>query len=360
MADESRSLEELRAAINGVDREILKLLNERIGLVKQVGAIKGKGPIYRPEREAQLLRALIEENEGPLGSDRIEAIFREVISSSYQYERPLCVATLGPQGTYSQMALHRKFGTGVEASLLRSIDEVFRAVDSGAADYGLVPVENSLEGSVGRTLDCFWGSALNICGEIELPIHHSLLAVEGARLESIERVYGHAQALGQSRQWLDAHLRRPERVAVDSSGEAIERVVSGEGCFAAVAGDLAKELSGLASLADNIEDFAGNTTRFLIIGDQEIPPSGEDKTTVCVQLRDQPGELLRMLEPIQRCGVDMKRIESRPLRQESWSYLFFIDLIGHREDPALIQVLDDIRKMAVRFKWLGSYPRHLT
>jgi chorismate mutase/prephenate dehydratase len=340
----------IRAQIDVIDARIHELLNERARFAQQVGVSKtasGKAvDFYRPEREAQVLRKALERNRGPLRNEEIARLFREIMSACLAQQEPLKVAFLGPEGTFTQRALP-----------LPAIDEVFREVEGGIADFGVVPIENSSEGTVSHTLDMFLGSALKICGEVELRVQHHLMGRMSA-LAGVKRVCAHAQALAQCRGWLDEHLPEPERVPVSSNAEGARRARDERGT-AAIASRAAAEIYGLELLAEEIEDRSDNTTRFLIIGRKLFTPSGADRTTLLVSASgtDDPGALFRLLEPLAEHGINMTRIESRPSRKRKWDYVFFIDVEGHVSDPPLAQALASLEARASLFKVLGSYPR---
>ena len=309
---------------------------------------------YRPEREAEILRNISERNQGPMPDEEMVRLFREIMSACLALEKPLKIAFLGPEGTFTQAAAQKQFGHSVKTVAMDGIDDVFREVEAGAADYGVVPVENSTEGVISHTLDLFQGSSLNICGEVELRIHHHLL-VKNSETE-ISRVLAHQQALAQCRGWLDANLPHAEHVAVSSNAEAA-RLVSQEPGAAAIASDTAAGLYGLTILEHNIEDKPDNTTRFLVIGKQEVLPSGNDKTSLLISVHNKPGALYRMLKPIAKNDISMTRIESRPSRQRMWEYVFYIDVEGHREDASVVKALDALEQEAFAVKVLGSYPK---
>lgn len=353
------ALATLRQRIDGIDQQLLTLLSARARAAQEVAAVKtarGDSHFYRPEREAQVLRAIKERNPGPLSGEEMARLFREIMSACLALEQPIKVAFLGPEGTFTQAAAVKHFGHSAVAVPLPAIDEVFREVAAGAADYGVVPVENSTEGVVNHTLDSFLDSSLRICGEVELRIHHHLLIGPNTKAESITRVYSHPQSLAQCRKWLDAHLPRVERITLNSNAEAARRV-AGEWNSAAIAGAMAESLYGLTSLHSNIEDEPDNTTRFLIIGREAVAPSGDDKTSVMVSVKNEPGALYRLLEPFQRQGIDLTRIETRPSRTRKWSYVFFIDFSGHGSDEVVRRTLDAIAPTVVELRVLGSYPR---
>ena len=351
----------IRAEINAVDEQLQQLLNRRALLAQQVGISKHADghtvDFYRPEREAQVLRAAIERNAGPLRNEEIARLFREIMSACLAQQEPLKVAFLGPEGTHTQAAVYKHFGHSVRALALSTGDEVFHEVEAGNADFGVVAVENSTEGTITNTLDRFIGSPLHICGEVELRIHHCLMG----RMESlrdIERICAHAQALAQCRSWLDEHLSGVERVPVSSNAEGARRARDEKGT-AAIAGDTAAEVYELHLMVSEIEDRADNTTRFLVIGRKILARSGSDKTTLLVSTRSTaaPGALHRLLEPLATNRISMTRIESRPSRRGKWDYVFFIDVEGHASDPAVARALKGLKARASLFRVIGSYPR---
>ncbi len=352
-------LNTLRARIDAIDAQLQSLLNERAACAQQVAQVKQAddpdAQFYRPEREAQVLRKVLERNPGPLPAEEVTRLFREIMSACLALEKPLRIGYLGPEGTFTQAAALKQFGHSVQTVPLAAIDEVFREVEAGGTDYGVVPVENSTEGVVNHTLDMFLRSSLKICGDVELRIHHHLLSRE-ADLASIKRVYSHQQSLAQCREWLNAKLPMAERIAVSSNAEAA-RCASREAGSAAIASETAAEIYELRSLVRNIEDNPCNTTRFLVIGKQQVPPSGRDKTSLLISARNEPGALHRLLEPIARNGLSMTRIESRPSRLGAWDYVFFVDIEGHAEDPQVAAALQELQANAAMFKSLGSYPQ---
>jgi chorismate mutase/prephenate dehydratase len=361
-ADAPRAdLGSIRAHIDEIDARIHELLNERARFAQQVGISKtasGKAvDFYRPEREAQVLRKALERNRGPLRNEEIARLFREIMSACLAQQEPLKVAFLGPEGTFTQAAVLKHFGSSVRALPLPAIDEVFHEVEGGIADFGVVPIENSSEGTVSHTLDMFLGSALKICGEVELRVQHHLMGRMRA-LCDVKRVCAHAQALAQCRGWLDEHLPEPERVPVSSNAEGARRARDERGT-AAIASRAAAEIYGLNLLAEEIEDRSDNTTRFLVVGRKLFTPSGADRTTLLVSASgtDDPGALFRLLEPFAEHGINMTRIESRPSHKRKWDYVFFIDVEGHVSDPPLAKALASLEARASLFKVLGSYPR---
>jgi chorismate mutase/prephenate dehydratase len=356
----SAHLDELRETIDGVDEELQRLLNRRAQLAHEVARVKreqeGTDAFYRPEREARVLERIKERNQGPLDGEAVARVFREIMSECLALEQQIQVAFLGPEGTFTQQAVLKHFGHAVEARPLGAIDEVFREVEAGAAHYGVVPVENSTEGVVNHTLDSFMTSTLQICGEVEQRIHHHLLMGPNTQRDKISRVYSHQQTLAQCRKWLDAHLPGAERIAVSSNADAARRV-RGEWNAAAIAGDVAAEIYGLSSLQRNIEDDPDNTTRFILIGRQDVAPTGHDKTSLLVSGKNRPGLLYHVLEPFQKHSINLTRLESRPSLTGNWSYVFFIDFEGHREDPEAQQALRELDEQGMTIRFLGSYPR---
>jgi chorismate mutase/prephenate dehydratase len=366
MADE-RNLDQVRADIDAIDQEIQALINRRAGCAERVAAIKlaeaqaqglsGDSVVYyRPEREAQVLDRIIGRNTGPLPGANVAHIFREIMSACLALEKPLQVAYLGPEGTFTQAAAIKHFGHAAICVPQATIDTVFAQVASGECHYGVVPVENSTEGMVSHTLDSFMDSPLKIAGEVELPIAHHLLVQRGTRAEDITRICAHQQALAQCRTWLDRHWPNVEREAVSSNGEAA-RIAASEAGVAAVAGDMAADLYELERLASNIEDYADNTTRFLVIGPDEVPPSGRDKTSIIVSSRNKPGALFALLEPFRKGGVSLTRIDTRPSRTEKWAYVFFIEFEGHLQDEKIAGILAELEEQSIMLKPLGSYPQ---
>lgn len=356
----TNTLDNLRNEIDELDQKLQDLLNQRAALAHKVAEVKtatDPDPVfYRPEREAQVLRRVKERNQGPLDGETMARFFREVMSACLALEQRMKVAFLGPEGTFTQQAALKHFGHAVESLPLAAIDEVFREVESGAANYGVVPVENSTEGVVNHTLDTFMTSSLKICGEVELRIHHHLLAGEHTRQDKVTRVYSHQQTLAQCRQWLDAHMPGVERIAVSSNAEAARRLKD-EWNALAIAGEMAEELYGLTAVQRNIEDRPDNTTRFIIVGRQDTPASGCDKTSLMISGKNRPGLLYEVLSPFRDEGINLTRLESRPSRTANWSYVFFVDCEGHKEDDTLQAVLDKLEAAGNTIKLLGSYPK---
>jgi chorismate mutase/prephenate dehydratase len=351
-------LTDLRQRIDALDEQIQSLINKRATCAQAIASVKleqGEGAhFYRPEREVAILRKVSERNTGPLPDEEMARLFREIMSACLALEKPLTIGYLGPEGTFTQSAALKQFGHSVETVALDGINDVFREVEAGAADYGVVPVENSTEGVVRHTLDLFQNSPLHVCGEVQLRIHHHLLARDSEA--EITRVLAHQQALAQCRAWLEANLPDAAHVAVSSNAEAA-RLVREDAGAAAIAGETAAEIYDLIILNRNIEDEPDNTTRFLVIGKQAAMPSGNDLTSLLVSVHNKPGTLYRMLQHIAKHGVSMTRIESRPSRQGVWEYLFYIDVEGHQEEPHVAAALADMDNDAIAVKVLGSYPR---
>ena len=351
MSDE---LLKLRNEIDRIDEEILARLAERARCAQRVGEIKRGVMYYRPEREAQVLRRLAELNPGPLSADAVKTIFREVMSACLGLEQPLRVAYLGPAGTFSESASRKHFGSAPNLLAMAAIDDVFRAVEAGNADYGVVPVENSTEGAVGGTLDLLLANPLKVCGEVRLRIHQQLMSrAEG--IGAARRIYSHAQSLAQCHEWLNRNLPHLPRIPVASNAEAA-RMASEDPESCAIAGEAAAQLYGLNILAPNIEDDPNNTTRFLVIADHDAGPSGKDRTSLVFSAPNRPGAIHSLLEPMARHGVDMTKLQSRPARSGLWEYVFYADINGHRDDPEVAAALRELDERAAFVKIIGSYP----
>ncbi len=347
-------LSKLRQEIDRLDDEILARLARRAEVAHQVGVVK-QGAIYRPEREAQVLRRLMDANPGPLPPEAIGRVFREVMSACMALEQALAIAYLGPRGTFSESAARKHFGAAPRLIDLPAIDDVFRAVESGNADYAVVPVENSTEGAVGRTLDLLLDTPLRICGEVNLRVHQLLMSKRNA-LAGVARVYSHAQSLAQCHEWLNRNLPGVARVAVASNAEAA-RLSEQDDDACAIAGEAAAELYGLNVHARSIEDDPNNTTRFLVLGTQNPGASGQDKTSLVCSAANRPGGLHELLAPLARERVSMTKLESRPSGSGLWEYLFFIDIEGHVSATNVAAALEELRHRAAFVKVLGSYPR---
>lgn len=361
---ELRTLADARSRIDTLDSEIQRLISDRARVAQRVRDIKAAAgdttDHYRPAREAEVLRRAMARNRdmgGPLADEVMARIMREIMSACLALETPLAVSYLGPEGTYTQAAVYKHFGHQVAARSASAIDDIFRDVESGAAMYGVVPIENSTEGVVTSTLDALAQTPLSICGEVGLPVHHHLLSKVEA-LGDIQVVYSHPQSFAQCRRWLDAKLPGVPREPMASNGAAARHAAEQPGA-AAIASAAAGELYGLGTLAGNIEDDPNNTTRFLIIGRQNPEPTGADKTSVVCSAPQggEAGALFQLLEPFAQAGINLSKIESRPSRRAVWDYNFFLDIEGHQNDETVTQALDALRQRAALFKILGSYPR---
>jgi chorismate mutase/prephenate dehydratase len=347
-------LKQMRNRIDALDDRLLKLFNDRAKLARRVGELKGGNAVYRPEREAQVLRRLMAANGGPLSDEAIARLFAEVVSACRALEDALVVAYLGPQGTYSEEAALKHFGGAVRALACASIDEVFRKVEQGTAGYGVVPVENSTEGAVGRTLDLLLSTPLKVCGEVMLPIHQCLMS-KTAQRDAIRKIYSHTQSLAQCQRWLAAHAPAAERIAVVSNAEAA-RMASRDARAAAIAGRTAARLYGLKIIAANIEDEPRNTTRFLVLAAHDAAPSGRDKTSLVMAAKNVPGAIHELLTPFAKHQVSLTKLESRPSRTGLWEYFFYADIEGHQQDGRVAKAIAEVRRKASMVKHLGSYP----
>jgi chorismate mutase/prephenate dehydratase len=355
----SEQLKQYRDQIDAIDEQMLKLVNQRAKFAREIGSLKDDGVIYRPEREAQVLRRLQANNQGPLSAEAVANIFRSVMSNCRALEKELSIAFLGPLGTYSEEAALKQFGLGRTAVVCATIDEVFRTVEAGQADYGVVPVENSTEGAIGLTLDLLLASPLKICGEITLPIHHCLLSQQ-TDISQISHVFSHPQSLAQCHEWLYKTLPKAQQEAVTSNARAAQMshdLVMADGTFAAaIASKRAAELFKLNILAENIEDDPKNTTRFLVLGHHDVAVSGQDRTSLVMTAKNKPGAIVELLEPLSQHGVSMTKLESRPSKQGLWDYVFFVDIEGHYQDAKVSAAIKEIEMRALFLKMLGSYP----
>lgn len=349
----NEQLSRLRDRIDALDEEVLRLLNERAGIAQEIGHIKN-GSIYRAEREAQVVRRMQGANTGPLPAESISVLFKEIMSACRALEQPLSVAYLGPQGTFSEAAAVKHFGHAVAGLPCTDIDEVFRAVERGEASFSVAPVENSTEGAVNRTLDLLLSSPLKICGEVKLRIRQHLMR-KGEGMQGIKVVYSHAQSLGQCHEWLGRHLYGIETIHVTSNAEAA-RMAAENPDAAAIAGELAAEHYDLNIVARDIEDEPNNTTRFLVLGNEDAAPSGRDKTSLVLSAKNRPGSLLELLAPLAGHNIGLTKLESRPARKGSWDYMFYMDIDGHRNDANIQHALHAVEEHCTFLKVLGSYP----
>lgn len=353
-----QELSVVRNEIDSLDAQLLALLNQRAGCAQKVGEIKARhgdaGFVYRPEREAQVLRRLQELNAGPLSNESITRLFREVMSACLALEHPLSVTFLGPLGSFTGSAAIKHFGHAANLLPQSSIDDVFREVEAGHADYAVAPVENSTEGAVGRTLDLLLNTPLKMCGEVVLRIHQHLLT-NADSLAGIMTIYSHAQSLAQCHEWLNRNLPGVPRISVASNSLAAQMAAEQPGA-AAIAGEAAAERFNLPKLAECIEDEPNNTTRFVVLGRQDAGPSGKDKTSLIMSAPNRAGALHYLLAPLADSGVSMTRLESRPARHTLWEYVYFVDLDGHRSEPQVQAALAELTRRAPYLKVLGSYP----
>jgi len=362
---DSDQLLQLRSKIDACDQQIQQLIQDRVKIAAEIAQTKLKTDentsFYRPEREAQVLRRIRERNEemrenqqALVADDEMVRLMREIMSTSLAAEMPMTVAYLGPEGTYTQAAVVKHFGQAVNNLDVKTIADVFRVVEQGTAHFGVVPVENSTEGVITSTLDCFANSHLKVCGEVQLPINHHLLS-KADGLTAVKKVYAHPQALAQCRKWLERYLPGVEQLTTNSNAEAAVIVVDDQDS-AAIASDIAARLYDIPILASSVEDERNNTTRFLIIGNNSYPSSGLDKTTIMVSTQNRVGSLFELLKPMYDHGVDMSRIESRPSKQTNWDYVFFIDMIGHIDNENVKKALSQLEQQSAYYKLIGSYP----
>lgn len=352
-------LQTFRQEIDSVDRQLVQLISNRAELAQKVATVKANGQdkanFYRPDREASVLKRVLEHNQGPLSDEEMARLIREIMSACLALEQHLQVAFLGPAGTFTEEATYKHFGHSINTLSASSIDDVFREVESDNADYGVVPIENSTQGIVNSTLDMFLESTLKIVGEVEVRIHQHLLSnVE--KLSEIQVLYSHQQSLAQCKKWLEMNLPGVKRVPVGSNADAAQRAYE-EPHAAAIASKTAAEEYKLTIHNKNIEDSPDNTTRFLIIGKQEVQQTGDDKTTLLISARNTPGALFNLLQPLARNNVSMTRIESRPSHCVNWEYVFFLDLEGHIDKAGIKESLAELKAEANLLKVLGSYPR---
>ena len=350
----------LREQIDAIDAQLLDLLSRRATLAQQVGHVKAEtnAPVFRPEREAQVLRGVADRNPGPLKAAEVQTIFREIMSACRSLEKRVTVAYLGPSGTFSEQAVYQQFGSAVEGLPCISIDEVFRATEAGTADFGVVPVENSSEGAINRTLDLMLATTTVISGEIAIPVHHSLMTKTG-NMDGVKVVCAHSQALAQCQGWLNQNYPDVERRAVASNAEAAV-MASNDATMAAIASEMAGEQYKLGVVKGHIQDDPHNRTRFAVIGHLQTNPSGLDQTSLVLAVPNKAGAVYNLLAPLATNGVSMTRFESRPARIGTWEYYFYVDIEGHVQNASVAKALDELKDNAAFFKVLGSYPISLT
>jgi chorismate mutase/prephenate dehydratase len=353
-------LKPLREQIDAIDAQILVLLNQRAKVAQEVGHVKAEtnAPVFRPEREAQVLRSVADRNPGPMAGGDVQTIFREIMSACRALEKRVTVAYLGPVGTFSEQAVYQQFGSAVEGLPCASIDEVFRATEAGTADFGVVPVENSSEGAINRTLDLMLATTALISGEVAIAVHHSLMSKTGG-MDGVSVICAHSQALAQCQVWLNQNYPNIERRAVASNAEAA-RIAGEDPTVAAIASELAGAQYKLGVVKGHIQDDPHNRTRFAVIGHLQTLPSGKDHTSLVLAVPNKSGAVYQLLAPLAKHGVSMTRFESRPARMGTWEYYFYVDVEGHVHDAAVAQALLELKDQAAFFKVLGSYPVSLT
>ncbi len=356
---QSPQLKKYRKQIDQTDLAILRLLNQRGRSAQAIGQIKRKAgsSFHVPEREINLLNNLRKQNPGPLNNQAIDAIYREIMSACLALEEPLTVAYLGPEATFTHLAAIRKFGISSQFLPQMTLRQVFEEVANARVDYGIVPIENSTEGVVTHTLDLFTEFTLHICGEIQVEVHHNILAKQ-KNLKQVRMVYSHPHALAQCRQWLEQHLPHAKTEPVESTAKAAE-IAAKKKTAAAIASSYAATLYGLSVLRKNIEDHPNNFTRFLVIGRKPTSPTGHDKTSIMFSVKDKPGVLFRLLQPLAMQKINLSKIESRPMKKKAWEYVFFIDLDGHIDDPHVARALEKMEKECSFLQILGSYPKEV-
>ena len=351
-----KELDSIRKKIDELDAELLQMLNQRSSLAIEAGENKKEELIYKPEREAYILRQLKKINTGPLSYQQIVNIFKEIISSCRAQEKEIDIAFLGPEGTYSDSAVKENFGSSINKTATDTIEEVFKAVSERKSDYGIVPIQNSSEGPINVTLDCLSDFNLNICGEIEMLIHHSLMGLNQALPKKGFEIHAHEQTLAQCKNWLDAYCPEVNRVSVSSNAQAAKNAKKNSEIFA-IAGALAAGKYGLEIIKRNIEDYSNNTTRFISIGLQEVASTGKDKTSLLVTTKNESGALYNLLKPIQKNGLNLTHITYRPSKVDKWNYSFFFDFEGHKDDKKVKSLLEELNSTDAEIKLLGSYPK---
>ena len=349
-------INKLRKTVDSIDSKILKLLNNRAKVILGIGKLKARtnGSVYVPEREKEVYKKLVANNAGPLSADSLKAIFREIMSSSFELERPLVIAYLGPECTFTHLASMKKFGSSVTYKACETITDIYSECEKGMADYGVVPIENSIEGAVNHTLDMFIDSDLKICSEIYLEVTQNLLSRISDK-SKIKKVYSKAEVFGQCRLWLESNLPKAEIIEVSSTAKAAE-IAAKEATSACIASELAAKRYGLKNLYRAIQDSAHNVTRFLVIGKYDAMPTKEDKTSIMFSVKDKAGALHDMLLPFKKYRINMTKIESRPSKVRAWEYYFFVDLEGHNKNPKVRRALGELEAQASFVKILGSYP----
>ena len=350
------SLEELRKRIDEIDRQLVALLNERAGVVMEIGKVKTQTdrPIYAPDREKQVLDKVVKCNKGPLPDRTLVAIWREMMSGSFVLEKPPRIAYLGPGGSFSHTAALVKFGKSVDYEPLADIRSIFDEICKGHCDLGIVPVENSTGGGVIETLDALIDTDVKICAEVLMTIHQNLLA--NCTLEEVEKIYSKPEVFAQCRNWLASTFKETNTIAVASTAKAAQ-MAADESYAAAIGSRVAADLYGLQVVCENIEDIANNVTRFLVVSREDSRPTGEDKTAILFSTAHKAGALADVLEVFRKYSMNMTNIESRPSKKREWEYYFFVDLLGHRTDERVQAGLEEARQHCLQLSVLGSFPR---
>ena len=352
-----KDLEPMRKRIDEIDEQILSLLNERVRCAAEIGRIKHKkgAPIYVASREEQVLKKLSSLNSGPLDENAIRAIYREVMSAAIALEKPMSIAYLGPEATFTHQAAKKKFGESVDYMAIPAIPDVFHIVAKGDADYGVIPIENSTEGAVSHSMDMFFESDLKICAQIYLPITQTLISQSS--IEGIQRVYSKDQAIAQSRDWLRANLPHASLNSCDSTTQAV-KIAADDPVCAAIASSVAADIYGVPIVAKNIQDRSDNTTRFLILGKESsgFTPGIDFKTSFLISVNDEVGALEKMLAVFSKRQLNLSKIESRPSGKAPWEYCFFVDVMGHAEEESVSEAVEELKGFCPFVKWLGSYP----
>jgi chorismate mutase/prephenate dehydratase len=352
-------IKSLREKIDAIDAELLTLINRRAQLATEVGRIKREqsAPVYRPDREQQVISKQQAANSGPLKAEHVAVIWREIMSACRSLEAPERVAFLGPLGTFSEQAADTFFGASITKEPCATIDDIFRTVSAKGADFGVVPIENSTEGAIARTLDLMLTTNLRMCGEVSLDVRHNLLRKKPS-LEGVHAVCAHPQALAQCHAWLSEHLPAAERRAVSSNAEGA-RMASQSDTLAAIASEHAADRYGLQIVHASIQDDPSNRTRFGVLGHWRPKPSGRDRTSLVLSVPNKAGAVFEMLKPFAAHGVSMSRFESRPARSGTWEYYFYVDIEGHEDDTKVAAALAELKQQCAFFKCLGSYPAAL-
>ena len=352
----NENLNELRIEIDRLDKDIVRLIQERTKVASQIGEVKRKAgePIYRPDREKEVYSKITKENKGPLTDSVLKSIYREIMSGTIMIEKGIEIAYLGPEGSFSDQATRLRFGSSILSKPFPSIPDVFKAVETDKCTYGVVPIENSSEGLVNSTLDMFLSSDLNIYSEIYMRIELHLIGFE-TDLNKIKKLYGIKIANQQCKNWISSNLPNVEIIETSSTTRAA-KMVSENKDGVAIASRLAAELYGLSMIRESIEDLPNNTTRFLIIGKSQCLPTGNDKTSVVFSVADRPGSLYNALKPFFENNINLTKVESRPTRKNSWEYNFFIDFYGHEKEDHINKVLQELKDKTTFLKVIGSYP----